>query len=90
MTKKILEVKELSKHFNIGKKQTLYAVDKVSFDIYENESFGIVGESGCGKTTLDRTILGLYENTSGQVLFDGMNIHIANKKTFSTSKKELR
>ncbi|MGD9761964.1 MAG: ABC transporter ATP-binding protein [Candidatus Izemoplasmatales bacterium] len=73
----LLEVKNLKKHFYIkhsifGKvTKTLKAVDDVSFFIYQGETFGLVGESGCGKTTCGRTIIGLYENTGGEVYFDG-------------------
>ncbi len=73
----LLEVKNLKKHFYIkhsifGKiTKTLKAVDDVSFFIYQGETFGLVGESGCGKTTCGRTIIGLYDNTGGEVYFDG-------------------
>jgi ABC-type oligopeptide transport system ATPase subunit len=73
----LLEIRNLKKHFYIkhsilGKvTKTLKAVDDVSFFIYQGETFGLVGESGCGKTTCGRTIIGLYENTGGEVYFDG-------------------
>ena len=75
-TKVLLEVKNLKKHFYIKRNmmgkitKTLKAVDDVSFEIYKGETFGLVGESGCGKTTCGRTIIGLYENTGGEVYFD--------------------
>lgn len=59
--KKLIEVKNLSKHFDINRKATIKAIDNVSFDVYKNETLGVVGESGCGKTTLGRTILGLIK-----------------------------
>ncbi|RDI45477.1 ABC transporter ATP-binding protein [Falsibacillus pallidus] len=76
----LLEVKGLKKHFNLGKKQNLKAVDGISFEIYRGETFGIVGESGCGKSTAGRTIIGLYDATEGDVVFDGKNVHEMNER----------
>ena len=73
--KVILQVKNLKRYFDVGKKQILKAVDNVSFTIYKGETFGLVGESGCGKSTLGRTIIRLYGATGGEVLFDGVNVH---------------
>ena len=70
---KILEIKELCMEFQDGK-QTVKAVNHVSFDVYKGENFGLVGESGCGKTTLGRTLIRLYDPTSGEILFNGKNI----------------
>ena len=70
---KILEIKDLCMEFQDGK-QTVKAVNHVSFDIYKGENFGLVGESGCGKTTLGRTLISLYDPTSGEILFNGKNI----------------
>ena len=71
----LIDVKDLKKHFPIKtgffKTETLKAVDGVSFSINEGETLGLVGESGCGKTTVGRTILRLYKPTSGEVLFSG-------------------
>ncbi|WP_102347334.1 ABC transporter ATP-binding protein [Bacillus sp. Marseille-P3661] len=72
---KLIEVKNLKKYFKIGKKQVLKAVENVSFDIYKGETFGLVGESGCGKSTTGRTIIRLHEATDGEVLFEGINVH---------------
>ena len=76
--KNLLEVKDLKQHFSIPsgfmKNLTLKAVDGVSFEIKEGETLGLVGESGCGKTTVGRTILQLYKPTSGEVWFDGKKI----------------
>ncbi len=76
----ILEVRHLKKYFTLKKSITgkplsvLKAVDDVSFKIYPGETLGIVGESGCGKTTMGRTILKLHQPTSGQVFFEGADI----------------
>ncbi|MBQ3578334.1 MAG: ATP-binding cassette domain-containing protein [Firmicutes bacterium] len=73
----LLEVKDLSMHFVNGKrrKQSIVkAVDHVSFDIYPGETFGMVGESGCGKTTCGRTIIRLYDPTGGQIFYKGVEI----------------
>ncbi len=83
MSKTILEVIDLKKHFTPrvgifsavrGRTQSIPAVDGVSFSLKENETIGLVGESGCGKTTIGRTILRLTPATSGKVLFDGKDI----------------
>ena len=73
----ILEVKNLCQHFSSGrgkKKMVVKAVDDVSFSVHRAETFGLVGESGCGKTTTGRTIIRLYDPTDGEVLFDGKPI----------------
>ena len=69
-----LEVTNLKKYFRMGK-STLKAVDDVSFTIREGETLGLVGESGCGKTTCGRTCVGLYSKTEGQVLYRGTDVH---------------
>ncbi|MFZ0576102.1 MAG: ATP-binding cassette domain-containing protein, partial [Psychrobacillus psychrotolerans] len=71
-------------YFNQGKPNEVRAVDDISFDIYKGETLGLVGESGCGKSTTGRTIIRLYEATDGQVIYDGINVH--DKK----SKKDLK
>ncbi|MDY6012194.1 oligopeptide/dipeptide ABC transporter ATP-binding protein [Clostridium sp.] len=77
----LLEVKDLKKYFNVGKGKTLKAVDGVSFTINKGETLGLVGESGCGKTTCGRTIIGLYDITDGEVLLDGVNMSkLSNKE----------
>ena len=73
----ILEVNNLCQHFSSGrgkKKLTVKAVDDVTFGVRPAETFGLVGESGCGKTTTGRTIIRLYDPTGGEVLFNGRDI----------------
>ena len=75
---KILEVKNLKQHFNVGsgsKRLIVKAVDDISFDINKGEVFGLVGESGCGKTTTGRTIINLYNATDGDIVFKGETLY---------------
>lgn len=74
---RILEVEHLSMHFESkkrGKTSLVKAVDDVSFYVKRGETFGLVGESGCGKTTTGRTIIRLYDPTDGTIRFDGTDI----------------
>jgi len=74
----LLEVKNLKQYFEIPtgllKSKPLKAVDDISFNIKKGETLGLVGESGCGKTTVGRTILNLYKPTGGEIIFDGKEI----------------
>jgi len=76
--KPLIEVKNLKKYFDINtglfRSRPLKAVDDVSFDIMKGEPLGLVGESGCGKTTVGRTLLNLYKPTSGEIIYDGKTI----------------
>ena len=72
-TENIVEVKNLCKYFKVGKNQVLKAVDNVTFNIKRGETLGLVGESGCGKTTCGRTIIKLYDATNGDVIFNGID-----------------
>lgn len=69
----IIEVKDLKMYFNLSKDKTLKAVDDVSFSIPRGSTLGLVGESGCGKTTTGRAVVRLYEPTGGDVVFNGVN-----------------
>lgn len=75
MSKNLIEVEGLKKYFNVGKGKVLKAVDNINFTIREGETLGMVGESGCGKTTAGRTILRLYEPTAGSVKYNGTDIY---------------
>lgn len=81
----ILEIKRLKKYFDTPG-GLLHAVDDISFDLPTGYTLGVVGESGCGKTTLGRTIIGLLDPTDGQIIFDGEDITNVNNKR----RKELR
>jgi len=72
----LLEIKDLKKHFQIGR-ANLKAVDGITLSIDKGETFGLVGESGCGKSTAGRVLVRLYEPSAGEVLFGGENIHTA-------------
>jgi len=73
----LLQVKDLKKHFQIGRGTALKAVDGISLEINKGETFGLVGESGCGKSTVGRTLVRLYEPSGGQVMYGGKDIHRA-------------
>ena len=75
--KVLLQVQNLRKYFHVNgvKGPGVQAVEDISFEIKKGETLGLVGESGCGKTTLGRTILRLYEPTSGRIVYDGTTIY---------------
>ncbi len=91
-SKNLLEVKHLKQHFDVPngfmKSLKLKAVDDVTFEIKEGETLGLVGESGCGKTTVGRTILQLYKPTAGEVWFDGKLIQ--SKKSVQEFRKQAQ
>lgn len=82
----LMEVEDLKEHFTIRtgfmKTTLLKAVDGVSFQIKPGETLGLVGESGCGKTTVGRTLLHLYKPTGGRILFNGNEVNSSNIKTY--------
>ena len=84
----LLQVDHLCQYFKLGRKD-LKAVDNVTFDIKKGEAFGLVGESGCGKTTTGRTIIKLYEATGGDVYFKGHRI-CAGTRSYSDAIKAAR
>lgn len=90
--KYMLEVNDLVKHFpvNGSKKQVVHAVDGVSFKIKKGKMLGLVGESGCGKSTCARTIIHIYEPTSGEVIIDGENISQKTQKELKPVRKKIQ
>lgn len=89
MAEKLLEVVNLKKHFKT-KKGMLHAVDDVSFTINKGETLGLVGESGCGKSTTGRAILRLHEPTSGQVIYRGDDIVKYNSHKMKDMRKKMQ
>ena len=92
----ILQLKNLKTYFPIKKgifgkaKDFVKAVDDVSFDVYPGETLGLVGESGCGKTTLGRAVLRLIEPTGGEVIFSGINITTLDQKKLRDLRKDIQ
>jgi peptide/nickel transport system ATP-binding protein len=97
-TKPLLEVRNLKKYFPVKTKglfkqqvvEYKKAVDDVSFNVYPGETLGLVGESGCGKTTLGRMLLNLIPATEGEVIFNGINIHSLKPKELRTLRKDMQ
>lgn len=85
----LLEVKNLKKYFNVPA-GVLHAVDDVSFTIEKNRTLGVVGESGCGKTTMGRTILRLIEPTDGQIIFNGTDVRGLSSEEMRHMRKEMQ
>ena len=89
----LLRVEHLKKYFDVkknGKKQSLKAVDDVSFELRRGEVLGIVGESGCGKSTLVNTILNLFDPTDGKVFFEGQDAFSGGKRERNVFKKNVQ
>ncbi len=95
-SKVLVSVRDLSKEFTLRsgvmqrKVGTVHAVSSVSFDIYEGETFGIVGESGCGKTTLGRMMVGLEAPSSGALWFDGVDIASLDRKEMRRHRRDFQ
>ena len=95
MADPILELKDLKVHFQVGggflqKKDTVKAVDGISLSIYPGETFGLVGESGCGKSTTGRAIVKINTPTEGEILFDGKDITKIKGKELNQFKQEVQ
>ncbi|MGE5653956.1 MAG: ABC transporter ATP-binding protein [Bacillota bacterium] len=82
----LIEVHNLKKYFNVGGR-TLRAVDDISLTIGRGETFGLVGESGCGKTTAGRTIIRLYEPTAGKVFFEGEDVGASGRNALQWARR---
>jgi len=88
---KLIEVRHLVKHFPIeNSDDVVKAVDGVSFDIFSGETLGLVGESGCGKSTVGKCLLRLYEPSSGEVLFEGQNLVGLPNKEMQLLRREMQ
>jgi len=84
----LVEARGVCKYFRVSGGRVLHAVENVDLTIHRGETLGLVGESGCGKSTLGRTLMGIYAPTKGQLLFDGREMDLHNKRErFAFSKK---
>lgn len=90
MTQNLIEVEGLKKYFHVGKGKVLKAVDNISFSIREGETLGMVGESGCGKTTAGRTVLRLYEPTGGSVKYNGTDIYKLSSGKMKAMRRDMQ
>ena len=95
MNEPLLSVRDLKQHFDIGgglfsAKKYVYAVDGMTFDVHAGETLGLVGESGCGKSTVGRTLLKLYEPTSGRIFFEGQDITDLSVRKMANLRKEMQ
>lgn len=88
--KPLIEVTHLSKEFELGRGQTVKAVNDLSFHIYPGETLGLVGESGSGKSTTGRTILQLHQPTYGEVLYQGIPITRLTKKQLKAMRRHMQ
>lgn len=90
MKQPLVEVTNLQKFFQLGSGQVLKAVNDVSFNIQQGETLGVVGESGCGKSTVGRTMLRLYEPTGGEMRFNGQNIFKLSASKLKALRREMQ
>lgn len=91
MSDKILiSVKDLKKYFDLGGGHILKAVDGISFDIEEGKTLGLVGESGCGKSTTGKMLINLFKPTGGDIMFENKNIHKLNKSQLTNFRKNTQ
>lgn len=86
----MLEVKNLTKHFPLGKGRVVHAIDDLSFVLKKGKTLGLVGESGCGKSTVARTVTRIYEPTAGHIFLDGQDITSMNQKTLKPLRRKMQ
>ncbi len=86
----VLQVDHLTKHFPVGGKKLVHAVDDVSFSILQGKTLGLVGESGCGKSSCARTIIRIYEPTSGKIFLDGEDISMLSQKQLLPYRRKMQ
>lgn len=88
----MLEVQDLTKHFKLknSKNQVVHAVDGISFQIPKGKTLGLVGESGCGKSTCARTVIRIYEPTAGRIILDGQDITDLSQKELKPLRKKMQ
>ncbi|MGI6586471.1 MAG: ABC transporter ATP-binding protein [Lutisporaceae bacterium] len=89
MAEPLISARNIKKYFDVAGGK-LKAVDGISFDIYPKETFGLVGESGCGKSTAGRTIVRLYEPTGGELIFNGINIFKLSRKEMQEARRDFQ
>lgn len=87
---RLLDIRNLKKYFKLKRNRVLHAVDDISFHINEGETLGLVGESGCGKSTVARTVTKVYEPDGGQILFDGTEITNLSERQFLPQRKKMQ
>lgn len=76
----LLEIKNVKQYFNEGKRNEVRAIENISFNIYKGETLGLVGESGCGKSTTGKAIIKLNDITDGEILYEGQDIQKITKR----------
>ena len=90
MSDNILEVEHLVQHFRINRREAVHAVDDVSFTIARGQTLGLVGESGCGKSSCARSVIRVYDPTGGKIIFDGEDITHMSQRELQPRRKKMQ